>query len=247
MFGAIAKSYYAQQHGIDQEDMVVVSIMPCTAKKFEATREEMEANGNRDVDIVLTTRELAKMLKMGGVDLLKLPAGEFDDPLGITTGAGDIFGVTGGVMEAALRTVYEEVTGKELDKLEFDQVRGFDGVREASLDLAGQVVNICVVNGLGNVDDVLNAIKDGSKEYHFVEVMSCPGGCVGGGGQPIPTNEEVVAKRAAGLYNIDENKELRKSHENSIVKELYEDYLGNVGSEKAHSLLHTTYQEREQY
>ncbi|MCK8816628.1 NADH-dependent [FeFe] hydrogenase, group A6 [Natroniella sulfidigena] len=247
MFGALAKSYYAETEGIEPENIVVVSIMPCTAKKFEATREEMEVNGNRDIDIVLTTRELARMLRVCGVDLMKLPAGEFDAPLGITTGAGDIFGITGGVMEAALRTVYEEVTENELEKLEFNQVRGFEGVREASIDLAGQEVNVAIINGLGNVDEVLTAIKEGEKEYHFVEVMSCPGGCIGGGGQPIPTTEEIIVQRGKGLYDIDQAKEIRKSHENPIIKEIYKDYLGEIGGQKAHNLLHTTYQERDQY
>lgn len=247
MFGAMAKSYYAEAKEINPEDIVVVSAMPCTAKKFEATRKEMEVNGNRDVDLVLTTRELAKMLKMTGINLLNLPGSEFDDPLGIATGAGDIFGVTGGVMEAALRTVYEKVTGEELESLEFSAVRGLDGVKEASVELAGQEVKIAVINGLGNVDEVLNAVKNGTKEYEFIEVMTCPGGCVGGGGQPIPTNEEVVIQRTAGLYSLDQSKEIRKSHENPVVKKLYEEYLGEVGGDKPHSLLHTTYQERTQY
>ncbi|SJZ70855.1 NADH-dependent [FeFe] hydrogenase, group A6 [Selenihalanaerobacter shriftii] len=247
MFGALVKSYYAETKNIAPEDIVVVSVMPCTAKKFEATREEMEVDGNRDVDLVLTTRELARMLKVSGVELLDLPVGEFDDPLGITTGAGDIFGVTGGVMEAALRTVYEKVTNDELERLDFTQVRGFEGVREASVELDGQKVNVAVINGLGNVDEVLAAIKDGKKEYHFVEVMTCPGGCVGGGGQPIPTNQEILSQRGAGLYDIDQSKKIRKSHENPIIEEIYQSYLGQIGGEKAHSLLHTTYQERDQY
>jgi len=247
MFGAMAKSYYAETENINREDIVVVSIMPCTAKKFEAARTEMEVDGVRDVDHVITTREFAKMIKMAGIDFVNLPGEEFDAPLGITTGAGDIFGVTGGVMEAALRTVYEEVTGDELAKLELTDVRGFDGVREASIELNGQEIKVAIINGLNNANEVLEAVKNGKKEYHFIEVMGCPGGCVGGGGQPIPTNDEIIAKRGAGLYSIDDKKKIRKSHQNPVINKIYNDYLKEPGSKKAHHLLHTTYKARDRY
>ncbi|SJZ44868.1 NADH-dependent [FeFe] hydrogenase, group A6 [Selenihalanaerobacter shriftii] len=247
MFGAMAKSYYAKMKGINPEDIMVVSIMPCTAKKFEAAREEMEVDGIRDVDSVITTREFAKMIKMAGIDFLNLPGDKFDEPLGITTGAGDIFGVTGGVMEAALRTVYEKVNGDELERLEFDNVRGFAGVREAEVNLNGEEIKVAIINGLRNANDLLEAIKAGEKEYHFVEVMGCPGGCVGGGGQPIPTNEEIIAKRGNGLYSIDASKNIRKSHQNPVIEKIYENYLDNPGGSKAHDLLHTTYRSRDRY
>ncbi|WP_089750347.1 MULTISPECIES: NADH-dependent [FeFe] hydrogenase, group A6 [unclassified Candidatus Frackibacter] len=247
MFGAMAKSYYAETENINREDIVVVSIMPCTAKKFEAARTEMEVDGVRDVDHVITTREFAKMIKMAGIDFVNLPGEEFDAPLGITTGAGDIFGVTGGVMEAALRTVYEEVTGDELAKLKLTDVRGFDGVREASIELNGQEIKVAIINGLNNANEVLEAVKNGKKEYHFIEVMGCPGGCVGGGGQPIPTNDEIIAKRGAGLYSIDDKKKIRKSHQNPVINKIYNDYLKEPGSKKAHHLLHTTYKARDRY
>ncbi|KXS44483.1 NADH-quinone oxidoreductase subunit G [Candidatus Frackibacter sp. WG12] len=244
MFGALAKSYYADIENLSREEITVVSVMPCTAKKFEATREEMMKDGSQDVDLVLTTRELARMLKMTGVDFLNLSGSDFDDPLGISTGAADIFGVTGGVMEAALRTVYEKLTGEELSGLRLTEAKGLTGVREAKIELSNQTIKVAVVSGLGNASKVLEAVKRGEKEYHFIEAMACPGGCVGGGGQPIPTNEEIVMKRGQGLYNINNSKSLRKSHENPVIQELYEEYLEGVGNKKAHQLLHTTYQKR---
>ncbi len=247
MFGAVAKTYYAEKLGIKPEDMVVVSIMPCTAKKFEAKRPEMKASGVYDVDVVLTTREFARMVKEAGIDFASLPEEEFDEPLGISTGAAVIFGVTGGVMEAALRTAYEIVTGKPLEKVEFKQVRGFEGIRTASIDFNGTQVRVAVAHGLANARVLMEEVRDGRSPYHFIEVMACPGGCLGGGGQPIPTDMEIRKKRAACLYSEDERKVVRKSHENPAIKKLYEEYLGRPGSEKAHHLLHTTYTSRGRY
>jgi NADH-quinone oxidoreductase subunit G len=237
MFGAIAKTYYANKLGISKEDMVVVSVMPCTAKKFERVRPEMKG----DVDYVLTTRELAKMFKLAGIDLLNVPPEEYDEPLGISSGAGAIFGATGGVMEAALRTAYEVITGKELEKLDFEAVRGIEGIKEAMVEIDGINLKVAVVNGLGNARKVLEMIKSGEKEYHFVEFMACPGGCIGGGGQPIPTNNEILLKRMQAIYEIDRSLSIRKSHENPAIKTLYEEFLGEPLSEKSHELLHTTY------
>lgn len=237
MFGAIAKTYYANKIGVPREKMVVVSIMPCTAKKFERVRPEMKG----DVDYVLTTRELAKMFKLAGIDLLDLPAEDYDIPLGISSGAAAIFGATGGVMEAALRTAYETITGKELEKLDFESVRGIKGIKEATIAIDSIKVNVAVVNGLGNARKVLEMIKNGEKEYHFVEFMACPGGCIGGGGQPIPTNNEILLKRMEAIYEVDKSLPIRKSHENPAVQALYEEFLGEPLSEKSHELLHTTY------
>ena len=237
MFGAIAKTYYANKLGISKEDMIVVSVMPCTAKKFERVRPEMKG----DVDYVLTTRELAKMFKLAGIDLLNVPPEEYDEPLGISSGAGAIFGATGGVMEAALRTAYEVITGEELEKLDFEAVRGIEGIKEATVEIDGINLKVAVVNGLGNARKVLEMIKSGEKEYHFVEFMACPGGCIGGGGQPIPTNSEILLKRMQAIYEVDRSLPIRKSHENPAIKILYEEFLGEPLSEKSHELLHTTY------
>ncbi len=241
MFGALAKTYYAEKIGIDPANMVVVSIMPCTAKKFECQRPEMTASGYQDVDYVLTVRELADMIKEAGIDFDSLPEEEYDDPLGISTGAAAIFGATGGVMEAAVRTAYEIYTGKTLEKIDFEEVRGLDGVKEASVELDGTTLKIAVAHGLGNARDVLDRVKSGEAEYHFIEIMSCPGGCIGGGGQPIPTNDEIRQKRIEAIYEIDKNMSLRKSHENPAVKELYDTFLGKPLSDKSHQLLHTSY------
>ena len=237
MFGAIAKTYYADKIGIPREDMIVVSIMPCTAKKYERVRPEMKG----DVDYVLTTRELAKMFKLAGIDLLNLPSEEYDEPLGITTGAAAIFGATGGVMEAALRTAYEVITGKNLERLDFESVRGIEGIKEAVIEIDGLKLNVAVVNGLGNARKMLDMIKNGEKDYHFIEFMACPGGCIGGGGQPIPTTKEILSKRMKAIYEIDKSFEIRKSHENPAIQALYKEFLGEPLSEKSHELLHTTY------
>ncbi len=247
MFGAVAKTYYAQKVGIDPSNMVVVSIMPCTAKKFECQRPEMSSSGYQDVDYVLTVRELARMIKQAGIDFKNLPEEEYDAPLGISTGAGVIFGATGGVMEAALRTAYEVHTGKSLSEIDFVEVRGIDGVKEASIDLNGTKLNVAVAHGIVNARVVLDRAKSGEKEYHFIEIMTCPGGCIGGGGQPIPTNADIIKSRIAAIYGADEAMTIRKSHENPAVKELYEKFLGKPLSYKSHELLHTTYTKRPQF
>ncbi|HHW43484.1 MAG TPA: 2Fe-2S iron-sulfur cluster binding domain-containing protein [Desulfotomaculum sp.] len=247
MFGAIAKTYYAQKAGIDPASIFVVSIMPCTAKKYEAQRPEMNSSGYRDVDVALTTRELGKMLKQAGIDFDSLPEEEYDDPLGISTGAGVIFGATGGVMEAALRTAYELVTGQSLSSLDFEEVRGLEGVKEAAVSLNGTTLKVAVAHGLGNARRVLDAVASGEKDYHFIEIMCCPGGCIGGGGQPIPTNREIRAKRIAGIYHADREMPLRKSHENPAVQVLYREFLGKPLGHKSHELLHTRYTTRGQF
>ncbi|MBQ5419809.1 MAG: (2Fe-2S)-binding protein, partial [Selenomonas sp.] len=211
MFGAIAKTYYAEKAGLKPAEIVTVSIMPCTAKKFEAARPEMGRDGYRDVDIVLTTRELIKLIKYVGLSIGKLPENDFDSPLGLSTGAGAIFGATGGVMEAALRTVYEKVTGKTLEKLEFMDVRGFDGIKECTVSLPGRDVHIAVAHTLKNARIIMEQVKKGTSPYDFIEIMACPGGCIGGGGQPIGTTNAIRKKRMAALYEIDQNLPIRKS------------------------------------
>ena len=245
MFGALAKTYYAQKMGIDPAKMVVVSIMPCAAKKFESERPEMFSSGYQDVDYVLTTREAAGMIKEAGIDLPNLPDGEFDLPLGMSTGAGVIFGATGGVMEAAIRTAYEVLTGRALDNLEVTAVRGMDGIREATVDIDGLKVKAAVAHGLANARTLLEAIKNGESDHHFIEVMACPGGCLGGGGQPFPTTPEVRMARAKAIYEADRGLPMRKSHENPAVIELYEQFLGKPNGEMSHKLLHTHYTVRE--
>lgn len=241
MFGAIAKTYYTEQAGIDVKDIVTVSVMPCTAKKFEAARPEMGRSGIQDVDIVLTTRELIKLIKYVGLSLSELPESGFDSPLGLGTGAGAIFGATGGVMEAALRTVYEKVTGETLEKLEFTNVRGFDGIKECTIQLPGRELRLCVAHTLRNARKIMEEVKKGISPYDFIEIMACPGGCIGGGGQPIGTTNAIRQKRMAALYQIDRSLPIRKSHENPDIQKLYADFLGEPLSEKAHELLHTTY------
>jgi iron-only hydrogenase group A len=244
MFGALAKTFYAKQSGIDAKDITVVSIMPCTAKKYECTRPEMQSSGYQDVDYVLTTREFGRMLRQAGVNFSVLADSEFDNPLGMSTGAGAIFGATGGVMEAALRTVYEVVTGKELQKLEFESVRGLEGVKEAIVDLDGLPVKVAVAHGLGNARKIMEKIKDGTADYTFVEVMACPGGCIGGGGQPYLTRKETRMARMDAIYEVDEHMPLRKSHENPAVQQLYKDFLKEPLGEMSHHLLHTRYTKR---
>lgn len=249
MFGAIAKSYWAEKEGIDPKNIVMVSIMPCTAKKFEIGRPDQDANGMPDVDIAITTREFARMIKRAGIRFNELPDEEFDLPLGLGSGAAVIFGATGGVMEAALRTAVETLTGEELKNLDFTDVRGVEGVKEATYEVAGLKVNVAVASGLSNAAKVLDMVKSGEKDYQFIEIMACPGGCVNGGGQPqqhasVRNFVDLRAERAKVLYNIDSANTLRKSHENPAVVELYKEYLGKPGSEKAHHLLHTTYVKR---
>ncbi|MCX8032711.1 MAG: NADH-dependent [FeFe] hydrogenase, group A6 [Thermoleophilia bacterium] len=257
MFGALAKTYYADKLGKRPEDIVVVSVMPCTAKKFEAQRPEMGRGGVPDVDYVLTTRELARMIKMAGIDFRSLPDDKMDRPLGISTGAADIFAVTGGVMEAALRTAYEIVTGKPFPfpNLHVTPIVGLEGVKEASITIEGALpewsflegvtVNVAVAHGLANAQKVIDRIRSGEATYHFVEVMTCPGGCIGGAGQPRFTDNVVRAARIRAIYEEDESKELRKSHENPDIKALYEEFLGEPLGHKSHELLHTSYTPRE--
>ena len=247
MFGAIAKTYYAGKVNLNPEDIYVVSIMPCVAKKFEAERPEMNASGAQDVDVVLTTREAARMIKEAGIDFVNLADEDFDEPLGISSGAAVIFGATGGVMEAALRTAYEVVTEKTLEKIEFEQVRGMEGIKEAEIDLNGLNLKVAVAHGLSNAKVLLEQVQNGESPYHFIEVMACPGGCLGGGGQPVPTNLEVRKSRAVSIYLEDEGKPVRKSHENPAIKQLYEEFLGKPLGEKSHKLLHTTYTKRNIY
>lgn len=249
MFGAIAKSYYAEKMGLKPEDIVSVSVMPCTAKKFEIGRDDQDANGSPDVDYTITTRELARMIKQAGLRFENLPDESFDTPLGLGSGAGVIFGTTGGVMEAALRTAVESLTGEELAKLEFNDVRGMEGIKEASYEVGDLKVNVAVASGLINARDLLNRVKSGEADYHFIEIMGCPGGCIGGGGQPqqpgyIRNTTDIRGLRAKVLYDSDASNKIRKSHENPAIKELYSTYLGEPGSERAHHLLHTTYVKR---
>jgi len=247
MFGAIAKSYYAEILGIPREKMVVVSVMPCLAKKYECSRPEFAVNGNPDVDIVISTRELGRLIKRMNIDFDKLPDEDFDNPLGASTGAAPIFGNSGGVLEAALRTAYELATGETLPKVEFEAVRTLTGVKTAEIQVGPHTLNVGVASGLGNARKLLEMVQSGEKQFHVIEIMACPGGCIGGGGQPYHHGDmEVLAKRNQVLYAEDEGKELRKSHENPYIIELYEKYLGKPLSEKAHHLLHTHYFKRQQ-
>ena len=250
MFGAVIKSYYAEKKGIDPKNIFTVSVMPCTAKKFESGREEMEVNGLRDVDAVITTRELAAMIKTAGIDFANLEDEAFDDIFGIGSGAGVIFGATGGVMEAALRTVKELVEGKSLEKVEFEAVRGTEGIKTATVNVGGTDVNVAIAHGLGNARKLLNDIKAGKGNYHFIEIMACPGGCVTGGGQPIVSAKvqaevDLKALRAKAVYGEDTKLSVRKSHENPAIKKIYEEYFEKPGSHKSHELLHTHYKARE--
>ena len=242
MFGSIAKTWWAGRMGIARENLVVVSVMPCLAKKYESARDEFKTNGNPDVDYSLSTRELASLIKEANIDFRSLEDSDFDSPMGESTGAGVIFGATGGVMEAALRTAYELHTGKTLEKVDFAQVRGLGGVREAEVDMDGFTLKVGIAHGLGNARRMLEDIRSGRSEYHAIEIMACPGGCVGGGGQPLHHgNVEIIDARRRAVYEEDRNKPLRKSHENPDIRKLYEDFLGKPLSGKAHELLHTVY------
>ena len=259
MQGAIIKSYFAEKNGLKPEDIFVVSIMPCTAKKFEKERPQLQKNGIKDVDAVLTTRELAKLIKRSGINFAKLPNEEFDqDLMGEYTGAGVIFGATGGVMEAALRTAYHELTGKEYEAVEFTAVRGMQGLKEATLNIAGSEIKIAVASGMRNAKVLMDEIRSGKSPYTFIEIMGCPGGCVNGGGQPyvkpcfLPNEDNNILdtykeKRAQALYSEDERQKVRQSHNNKQVQKLYSDFLGKPNSHKAHELLHTTYVSRERF
>ena len=249
MFGAIAKTYYAEKMGIDPKDIVMVSVMPCTAKKFEIGRDDQNAAGVPDVDIAITTRELARMINRAGIKFASLEDGKFDDPLGESTGAAVIFGATGGVMEAALRTAVATLTNADPASVEFTDVRGVEGIKEASYDVAGMTVKVAVASGLSNARELLTKVKNGEADYHFIEIMGCPGGCVNGGGQPqqpasVRNFTDLRAERAKALYSQDAASEVRMSHKNEAVKKLYAEYLGEPGSHKAHEILHTTYVKR---
>lgn len=245
MFGAVAKSYLCEKMGVEPKDLVVVSVMPCIAKKFEAARPELESEGISDVDVVITTRELASMIKEAGINFLELEEEDFDDPLGESTGAGAIFGATGGVIEATVRTAYEKITGEELGNLEFTDLRGLTGIKETQVEIDGKTIRIAVANGLGNTRRLLEKVKNGEEEFHAIEVMACPGGCIGGGGQPYHHGDlSILRRRAEGIYSIDKNKKKRKSHENEKVQKLYDEFFGGVASPLAHELLHTSYEKR---
>ena len=252
MFGAIIKSYFADKYNIDREKICVVSVMPCIAKKYECSRDEMEVDGVRDVDYVITTRELARMIKQANIDFCELEDGKFDEPMGEASGAGAIFGTTGGVMEAAIRTAVDTLEGKSMDKLEYTQVRGEKGIKEATLKIAGKDIKVAVASGLANARKIMEQIKDGKCDYHFVEIMACPGGCIMGGGQPIKSSKirstvDVAKLRRDALYSIDEKSVVRKSHENPFMIKLYKEFLEKPGSHKAHKYLHTTYTKKEKY
>lgn len=252
MFGALIKSYFAEKYGIDKNKICTVSIMPCIAKKYECSREEMEVDGLRDVDYVLTTRELARMIKQANLDFTELEDSNFDEPMGEASGAGAIFGTTGGVMEAAIRTAIDTLEGKNVEQFEYKEVRGEKGIKEATLKIAGIDVKIAVVSGLANARKIMEQIKAGNSPYHFVEIMACPGGCVMGGGQPIKSSKvratvDVRKLRADALYSIDEKSVIRKSHENPVMKQLYEDFFEKPGSHVAHKYLHTEYRAKEKY
>lgn len=246
MFGAVAKTYLAQKLNIDPKNLIVVSVMPCLAKKYEAARPEFGRNGVQDVDIVISTRELAKMLKEAGLDFNSLEDSDFDQPLGESTGASVIFGATGGVLEAALRTAYEWLTEETLENVDFNAVRGMEGIREATVKINDMDVNVAVAHGLGNARKLLESIREGKANYHAIEIMACPGGCIGGGGQPyIKGDTDILKARSKAIYAEDEGKALRKSHENPAIKKLYEEFLGKPNSEKSHELLHTHYKKRQ--
>jgi NADH-quinone oxidoreductase subunit G/NADP-reducing hydrogenase subunit HndD len=258
MFGAIAKTYYAKKYNLDPRNMVVVSVMPCTAKKFEALRPEMksafdywkkelnlkESEVFFDVDYVLTTREASRMIKEAGINFTQLAGEDFDEPLGISTGAAVIFGATGGVMEAALRTAYEVLTGKQLEKLDFMQLRGLEGIKTAEVDIDGLKLKVAVANSLSNARKLLEEIKQKKSPYAFIEIMTCPGGCLGGAGQPISADPGVKSKRMEAIYREDKNKMIRKSHQNPAVQALYKEFLAEPLGEKSHHLLHTHYAPR---
>ena len=246
MFGAVIKTYYAEKNGIDPKDIFSVSVMPCTAKKYEIARDDQSAAGVPDLDATITTRELARMIKKARIQFTKLPDEEYDNPLGADTGAAVIFGVTGGVMEAALRTAVDTLTGKDNENYEFTEVRGLEGVKEATYNVNGLEVNVAVASGADNAKKVLDAVKNGEKNYHFIEIMGCPGGCINGGGQPIHTQSEwattdIKALRAKALYDQDKSMAIRKSHKNPMIKTIYDEYFEKPGSHKAHKILHTSY------
>lgn len=242
MFGAIAKTYFADKIGVNRKELVVVSVMPCLAKKYECSRDEFKHDNNPDVDFSISTRELAALIKQANIDLVTLPEEDFDNPMGESTGASVIFGTTGGVIEAAVRTAYEVHTGKKLEKVDFEELRGLEGIRHAEVDFDGLKLNIGIAHGLGNARQLLNDVRDGKSEFHAIEIMACPGGCIGGGGQPLHHGNSTILKaRQMALYREDAGKPIRKSHENPFIVKLYEEFLGKPMSEKSHHLLHTHY------
>ena len=252
MFGAIVKSYFSQKYKIPAERICVISVMPCIAKKYESSREEMQVDGLRDVDYVITTRELSRMIRQANIDFIHLEDSNFDDPMGEATGAGAIFGTTGGVMEAALRTAADKLEGKDLEKLKYEEIRGEKGIKKATVNLAGKELKIVVASGLSNARKIMEEIKEGKADYQFVEIMACPGGCVMGGGQPIKNSKirasvDIRKLRSKALYSIDEASTIRKSHENPTVKQIYDEFLEKPGSKKAHKYLHTHYTPKEKY
>ena len=252
MFGAVIKSYFAEKYGIDRNKICTVSVMPCIAKKYECSRPEMEVDGARDVDYVITTRELARMIKQANIDFVELEDSEYDDPMGEASGAGAIFGTTGGVMEAAIRTAVDTLENRSVERIEYKEVRGEKGIKEATLNIAGKEIKIAVASGLANARKIMDEIKKGKSPYHFIEIMACPGGCVMGGGQPIKSSKirstvDVRKLRADVLYSIDEKSVVRKSHENPVIKQIYAEYLEKPGSHLAHKYLHTTYTPKPKY
>jgi NADP-reducing hydrogenase subunit HndD len=253
MYGAMMKTYYAKQKGLDPKDVFVVSVMPCTAKKYEIRRENEQAvPGLWDIDVAVTTRELGRMVSQAGIMFTSLPDEQFDPAFGIASGAGLIFGATGGVMEAALRTVAEKLSGKPLEKIDFVEVRGISGFKHAEYEIAGKKIRVAAVSGLANAHRLLKSIKEGAAEYDFIEVMCCPGGCINGGGQPVQPAAvrnfaDLREHRIRAIYEQDRGMALRKSHENPLVQQLYTDYIGDPGSHRAHEILHTTYQARPKY
>lgn len=248
MFGSMAKHYFAPKSGINPSDMIVVSVMPCVAKKYEASRKELSQDNLLDVDISITTRELAKMIKEAGIDFLNLEDDDFDNPMGESTGAADIFGATGGVLEAALRTSYEWITGEELETVDFKSIRGLEGIKEASINIGGTIINVCAASSLGNAKKLMDDVRDGKSKYHIIEIMACPGGCVAGGGQPYHLgNYDLIKSRTKALYNIDSNKSIRKSHKNESINLLYKDFLCEPYSDLAHKYLHTHYFDKSKF
>lgn len=244
MFGAVTKTYYAEKIGIDPKNMYVVSVMPCIAKKYERQRPEMKSSGYDDIDAVLTTRELARMFKVNGLNINELKEEDYDSIIGHGSGAGTIFGTSGGVMEAALRTVYEVATGEELENIDFEQIRGHEGIKEANVQVGDTLVKVAITNGLSNAKVILDKIRKGEADYHFIEVMACPGGCIGGGGQPYTIKHDAKKDRMEGLYKDDKQQKIRKSHENPEITEIYKEFFGKPNSHKAHELLHTNYTNR---
>jgi iron-only hydrogenase group A len=244
MMGALIKSYFAEQEGIDPNDIYVISVMPCTAKKYEAKRPEMGKNGIQDVDAVLTTREIAGLIDQFGIEFARLPEGEFDQVIGQTSGSGDVFAASGGVMESAIRTAYNMLTGAHMEDIDFTQVRGFEGIKEAEVTIGGNTIKVAVVNTLGKAGEFIEHLDEHLSEYAFIEVMACPGGCVGGGGQIYGYDSDRVKERIKAVYDVEKTRTVRRSYQSERIQDLYSNFLEHPGSERGHTLLHTTYYER---